>query len=606
MNTMRHAFACGYENLSAWSDLLDRINVFPVADGDTGANLRISLAPLRDCETDKAQTLELLTRCATGNSGNIAVAFFQEFFQSEGFADLAGNAKRGREKAWAALARPQAGTMLNVFDSLAASLSNRTDQILRRSLSIPGASDTGPSMAGGRSCAVLGARDTEPSMAGVYPLLCSELQEAVLATSQMLPDLRQAGVVDSGALGMYIFFEGFFRQLAGQPAALPSIPKIFAGRLTISADFHATPTDCFCVNALIHTGDRQTATGGELAQLGESVVVLPAESGIKVHIHTSDRQQLRSHLSSLGEIVDWSDEAMDQNDSTRFTGPEERQIVHIMTDVAGSLSREMARRHGITLLDSYILAQEQSRPESLYDPVEIYALMRKGVKVTTAQASTFERHQHYQSVCQQFGQTLYLCVGSAFTGNVDIARRWKEGNDPTNLLEIVDTGSASGRLGLIALLASRYAEHATCVEDVIAFVYKTMTDCEEYVFIDQLRYLVAGGRVARTKGFFADLLHMKPVISPVGNEVRKAGVVSSRKGQLALALEKLRKGAPGVAPVIMLQYSDNEKWVTETVQPEVRQVAPMAEILLVPLSLTSGVHMGPGTWAMAWAGGQTR
>ncbi|MDO8946987.1 MAG: DegV family protein [Desulfocapsaceae bacterium] len=297
---------------------------------------------------------------------------------------------------------------------------------------------------------------------------------------------------------------------------------------------------------------------------------------------------------------------MDQNDPTRFTGPEKRQIVHIMTDGAGSLSREMARRHGITLLDSYILAQEQSRPESLHSPAEIYALMRQGVKVTTAQASTFERHQHYQSVCQQFGQTLYLCVGSAFTGNVDIARRWKEGNDPTNLLEIVDTGSASGRLGLIALLAARYAEHATCAEDVIAFVYKTMTDCEEYVFIDQLRYLVAGGRVAWAKGFFADLLHMKPVISPVGNEVRKVGVVSSRKGQLALALEKLRKGAPGVAPVIMLQYSDNEKWVTETVEPEVRQVAPMADILLAPLSLTSGVHMGPGTWAMAWAGGQTR
>ncbi|MBU3943721.1 MAG: DegV family EDD domain-containing protein [Proteobacteria bacterium] len=567
---MRHAFASGYENLSAWSDLLDRINVFPVADGDTGANLRISLAPLRDCETDKSQTLELLTRCATGNSGNIAAAFFQEFFQSEGFADLVGHAQRGREKAWAALARPQAGTILNVFDALAASLANRTDPIL------------------------------------LYPLLCTELQEAVLATTQMLPDLRQAGVVDAGALAMYIFFEGFFRQLAGQPAALPSIPKLFAGKLAISADFQAIPNASFCVSALIQTEDRQTGADKIPTEWGDSVVVLPAESGIKVHIHTSDRQQLRSRLSSLGEIVDWSDEAMDQNDPTRFTGPEERQIVHIMTDGAGSLSREMARRHGITLLDSYILAQKQSRPESLHDPAEIYALMRQGVKVTTAQASTFERHQHYQSVCQQFGQTLYLCVGSAFTGNVDIARRWKEGNDPTNLLEIVDTGSASGRLGLIALLAARYAEHATCVEDVIAFVYKTMTDCEEYVFIDQLQYLVAGGRVTWARGFFADLLHMKPVISPVGNEVRKAGVVHSRKGQLALALEKLRQGAPGVAPVIMLQYSDNEKWVRETVEPEVRQLAPRAEILLVPLSLTSGVHMGPGTWALAWAGGQTR
>ncbi len=571
MNSMRSAFASGYENLSAWSDLLDRINVFPVADGDTGANLRISLAPLRDGEADKTQTLNLLARCAIGNSGNIAAAFFQEFFRSDWFDDLAGNAERGREKAWAALARPQTGTMLNVFDCLAATLTGKTDPAL------------------------------------LYPLLCQELQEAVLATSQILPDLRKAGVVDSGALGMYIFFEGFFRQLAGQTAALPSIPELFAGRLAINADFQASRTDSFCVNALIHTEGNQTGAGKILAEWGESVVMLPAESGFKVHIHTADRQELRDRLSSLGEIVDWSDEAMDKDDLAHFTGPEKKQVIHIMTDAAGSLTRELARSHGITLLDSYILAGDRSRPESLYPPAEIYALMRKGIRVSTAQASIFERHQHYQSVCQQFGQTLYLCVGSAFTGNRDIARSWKENNDRGNLLEVVDTGAASGRLGLIALLAARYAEHAATPDEVIAFAYKTMTNCEEYVFIDRLQYLVAGGRVPRAKGFFADLLHMKPVISPVNNEVRKAGTVRSKKGQLSFALQKLREWFAGAAtPVILLQYSDNKEWVTETVQPRIRKLRPNAEILLMPLSLTSGVHMGPGTWSIAWAGGQVR
>ena len=79
---MRSAFASGYENLSAWADLLDRINVFPVADGDTGANLRISLAHLRDSKTDTTQTLNLLARCATGNSGNIAAALHRSWGSS--------------------------------------------------------------------------------------------------------------------------------------------------------------------------------------------------------------------------------------------------------------------------------------------------------------------------------------------------------------------------------------------------------------------------------------------------------------------------------------------------------------------------------------------
>ncbi|MFA6465029.1 MAG: DegV family protein, partial [Desulfurivibrionaceae bacterium] len=361
------------------------------------------------------------------------------------------------------------------------------------------------------------------------------------------------------------------------------------------------PTDCFCVNALIHTSDKQAAAGQALAKLGQSVVVLPAQSGFKVHVHTAERQGLRAQLFALGEIIDWSDEAMDAGS---LVGPGKRQAIHIMTDGAGSLTREMAQRHGITLLDSYILAQDQSRPESLHAPAHLYGLMREGVKVTTAQASIFERQQHYQSVCQQFGRTLYLCVGSAFTGNHDIALRWKEENDPDNLLEVVDSGAASGRLGLMALLTARYAEHAEDSAEVLAFAGKIMAACEEYVFIDELRYLVAGGRVSRAGGFFADLLHMKPVISPAPDGVRKMGVVHSKAGQLSFALERLREGfSASAAPVIMLQFSDNEEWVTAAVQPHVRALLPEAEILLVPLSLTSGVHMGPGTWAIAWAGG---
>ncbi len=563
MNIIPQAFATGYESLSAWSDLLDRINVFPVADGDTGANLRISLAPLRDCVGDRTRTRDLLARCATGNSGNIAAAFFQEFYQSKSVADLAEHAARGRDKAWQALAKPQAGTMLTVFDKLAVSLDGQTDPLL-------------------------------------YPVLCKELQEAVRTTSQTLPDLRLAGVVDSGALGMYIFFEGFFRQLTAQTTPPPSILELFNGSLTVSPDFHSCPSDCFCVNALIHTGDNHSGNVESLAEFGESVVMLPAESGIKVHIHTADRQQLRTRLSALGEIVNWSDEAMDTGGLTAFATPQKKQAIHIMTDGAGSMTRELARQHGITLLDSYILAEEQSRPESLYSPAEIYSLMREGAKVTTAQASIYERHQHYESVCQQFGRTLYLCVGSAFTGNHDVAQRWKEKNDPHNLLEIVDTGAASGKLALIALLAARYAEQASSPEDVIAFAHQIMRECEEYVFIDQLQFLAAGGRVSRTKGFFADMLQMKPVISSANNEVRKVGVVHSKKGQLAFALKRLKAGK--TVSVLLLQYSDNQEWIRETVQPQVCELLPGAEILIVPLSLTSGVHMGPGTWSVAWTG----
>ena len=566
MNDLHQSFAAGYASLSAWSDLLDRINVFPVADGDTGTNLRISLAPLRNCEHNRKILPELLARSATGNSGNIAAAFFREFCQVEGYSDLAEKAASGKAKAWQAIASPRAGTMLSVFDSLARVLTGQKDR------------------------------------AAVYIPLSIEMQDAVRATSQLLPELKTAGVVDSGALAMYVFFDAFFRQVTNQEDEPSSILDLFAGKLVINSSFCPLISDSHCVDAVIQMTDKHAAVHDRIAAMGESVVVVQDEAMLKVHLHTSDPDQLRGGLGSFGDIVHWSAEEIDQGAADQYSKPVEKSALHIVTDAAGSITREMARHLGITLLDSYIIAGDSSRPESLYRPEQIYPLMRNGIKITTAQASTYERHQHYQSIAQQFGRSLYLCVGSAFTGNYATAAAWKKENDSDSLLTVIDTGAASGRLALIALLTARQTKRSDNPDEIIEFARKTITDCEEFVFIDELKYLVAGGRVSRTSGFFGNLLSMKPVISPTSEGVRKVGVVHSRKGQLAFAIKKLDKRFErSDAPVVLLQYTDNEQWVKDTVRQQIEALLPEAEILLVPLSLTSGVHMGPGTWSIAFS-----
>jgi hypothetical protein len=570
MSNLHQSFAAGYASLSAWADLLDRINVFPVADGDTGTNLRISLAPLRDCGKDRKSIPDLLARAATGNSGNIAAAFFREFCRAENYSDLAEKAASGKDRAWQAIAGPRAGTMLTVFDSLALVLADWTK-----------------------------VDEVENSY---FPLSLA-LQKAVRDTSQLLPELRKAGVVDSGALAMYIFFDGFFRHVTQQKDKPGSILDLFAGRLVIHSSFRPEFTDCFCVDVIIQMNDKHAAVKDSIAELGESVVVVEDASMLKIHLHTPDLDQLRGRLGSFGDIVHWSAEEIDQKTAEHSADPAEKSALHIVTDAAGSMTRAMARHYGITLLDSYIITGDSSRPESLYRPEQLYARMRKGVKITTAQASTYERHQHYQSICQQFGSSLYLCVGSAFTGNCAIAMAWKKDHDPDNQFTVMDTGAASGRLALIALLTARQAKIVDSPEEVIDFARKAIADCVEFVFIDELKYLVAGGRVSRANGFFGDLLSMKPVISPTSDGVRKLGVVHSRKGQLAFAMAKLNErfdADAATAPVIMLQYTDNEQWVTDIVRQQVEALLPTAEIHLAPLSLTSGVHMGPGTWSIAF------
>ncbi|MDK9708503.1 MAG: DegV family EDD domain-containing protein [Desulforhopalus sp.] len=575
MNALAGSYAAGYACLSAWADLLDRINVFPVADGDTGTNLRISLAPFRSPVEDRDSTRHLLARCATGNSGNIAAAFFQELCRAEDFSGLAAGAARGRDKAWQAIADPCPGTMLSVFDTLAAVLATHTEQT------------------------------------SLYPCLAKELQRAVRDTTKHLADLQNAGVVDSGALAMFVFFDGFFRHLTGQTGSARSIFDLFAGNLTIKDSFHQEVSASYCVDALLKV--EEPITAGEiaenqaikerLAKLGDSLVVIEDQSYLKIHIHTPDPCGLRGDLDRLGDVVSWSDEAMAKSHTQPATYSAKKPVLHIITDAAGSLPRDMARYYGISLLDSYIVAGDDCRPESLYTPKHLYALLREGRKVTTAQAGSFERQQHYQSICQQFGDSLYLAVGSAFTGNYAAAIAWKAGHVLGERLTVIDTGAASGRLALIALLTARKAYLAETPGELIAYAERMTEQCAEYVFINELKYLVAGGRVSRTSGIFADLLHMKPIISPAKSGVRKVGVVRSSKGQLAFALHRLRQ-LPGrtdhsSTATILLQYSDNEDWVAGRVQQQVREAMPDAEILLCPISLTSGVHMGPGTWSMA-------
>lgn len=566
MNTLvGQGFAEGYGCLSGWADLLDRINVFPVADGDTGANLRISLAPLRACGQGRTEMATQLVRCATGNSGNIAAAFFSELLAAESIDDLPAKAVQGRDRAWRAVAVPRRGTMLSVFDRLADLLAHTP----------------------------ISAISCESILAG--------LRETVLATAQTLPDCLAAGVVDAGALGMFLFFDGFFRTLTGSSANPQSLFALFPDRLAVAADFHPPPLAAYCVDAILQPAVGTILTTETVARLGESVVVLPEQSRLKIHIHTADPHQLRTQLADLGEVVSWSDEPLD-NPKGRALPFAAAGCLHIMTDAAGSLPRELAWQHQITLLDSYIICGESARPESLCASETVYGLMRQGRKVTTAQASLAERHRLYQSVCEQYGRTLYLCVGSAFTGNYATAYAWKQEHDPDDLLEVIDTGAASGRLAVIALLAGRLACTTADTEAVRAHVHHLADSCREYIFLDTLRYLVAGGRVSRTSGFFGDLLHLKPVISPTREGVRKVGLVRNPEAQLDFAEQRLRDeiGAPGKA-MLLLQYSDNRPWVAEVAQPRLQALLPEAEILLTPFSLTSGVHTGPGTWSLAFA-----
>ena len=97
------------------------------------------------------------------------------------------------------------------------------------------------------------------------------------------------------------------------------------------------------------------------------------------------------------------------------------------------------------------------------------------------------------------------------------------------------------------------------------------------------------------------MLKFKPVISPQPDGAQKVGMVRNRDEQVRFALEKLSEVfTPEAKGLILFEYTDNRSFVEETAATVQRRF-PNTELLVRPLSLTTGVHTGPGTWAVAFA-----
>ena len=559
---LHKSFITGVERVSAWADLLDAINIFPIADGDTGRNLSISLSPLRASGQKKGKIIQQLLLSARGNSGNIASQFFSAFY----LADLYRGAQEGRDRAWRAVGDPRPGTMLTLFDALAEA--------------IP------------QGCVI-------PDKEEVQSII-GRLEAAVWETGELLPKLKKAGVVDSGALGMYIFFEGFFHALAGIGETYRPVTEVFKNRLQISSSFQEDAENGYCVDFVLKAQNLSRDELARITQTQESVVIIPDGDLYKIHLHTADREKVKSDISSLGSMLNWEDDNL-QEQMKEFMSIKSPHKLHVMTDAAGSVTRDDAKKYSITLLNSYITLGEKCVPETHLHPQELYRSMRQGVKVSTSQASVFERHQFYESVMDRFAKVLYLCVGSVYTGNYPVAMEWKEKHEPQDRLIVVDSGAASGRLGTMVLATVCHLAETGDVEKTISFAQKAVANCEEYVFLDKLEYVAAGGRLSKTSAFFGDMLKMKPVISPQPEGAKKVGVVSNTDEQVKMAMEKLAASLKkDSSAFIMLEYSDNFAWVESTAKKMIEELYPQAEIVLQPLSLTSGAHYGPGTWALAF------
>lgn len=279
---MQKAFLAGAKGLEAKKEWINELNVFPVPDGDTGTNMTMTImAAAREVAAIEEPTMENLARAissgslrgARGNSGVILSQLFRGFTKEIKKADavdvntLANAFVRATETAYKAVMKPKEGTILTVAKGMAdkaVEIAARTD-------------------------------DVEEFARQVI-----EHGDYVLSqTPEMLPVLKQAGVVDSGGQGLMQVMKGALDGLMGKEVDL-SVPaasasgdtgvKSAAGASDIdTADIRFGYCTEFIINVEKHYDeDTECQFKAYLESIGDSIVVVSDDDVVKVHVHTND------------------------------------------------------------------------------------------------------------------------------------------------------------------------------------------------------------------------------------------------------------------------------------------------------------------------------
>ena len=317
--------------LGVYVEEVNALNVYPVPDGDTGTNMHLTMQSVRRQLTD-AQPSDMPGVAhalaygsllgARGNSGVIlsqVLKGFSEAIREAGRltgADLAEALVAGSEAAYAAVMKPVEGTILTVVREAAEAAEQRfttgdgeadAEAARQEPPALPQReakrAPAGESLHMRRQLGVLPRQDDGADAADVTPLdllrTAYEAGQASLArTPDLLPILKQAGVVDAGGHGFLRIVEGIIAYFEGLP--LPPPPKV---ERRAQQQFDEEEFG-FCTEFLLADVEVPTQEIRELvAPYGDSLLVVGAEGFVKGHIHTEEPEKLLAEVSRFGRMV---------------------------------------------------------------------------------------------------------------------------------------------------------------------------------------------------------------------------------------------------------------------------------------------------------------
>ena len=330
--TLRDMFVSGANNLQNHKDLVDKLNVFPVPDGDTGTNMSLTISyamkELAKVENDNITEIgKSLSKGslmgARGNSGVILSQIIRGFSKSiEGkeqisTEDLAKAFKNGSDTAYKAVIKPIEGTILTV---------------VRESGEY-----------------AIKASKKEKDLLKFLEMVIAEANNSLERTPELLKSLKEAGVVDSGGKGLVLIYEGMYEALKGNPIKAKDLNDSNVSEIKQAGTSINTEDIkfCYCTEFILESNSiSDTEIRDIMLKYGDSLAVVGDEGIIKVHVHTNDPGLVLQDALKYGQLVTIKIENMKlQHENTlvdninEIAQPEEKEYGFIATSMGEGLAK---------------------------------------------------------------------------------------------------------------------------------------------------------------------------------------------------------------------------------------------------------------------------
>jgi uncharacterized protein len=488
------AFSAGARHVIDHQDILNRINVFPVPDGDTGTNLAATLSHMIETTKVTDSATETMTSMsdaalegARGNSGAIFAQFIGglreaieglPLLTTEHFARAVSSA---RDRAWEAVSAPREGTILSVIHEWSRSLSHY-------------------------------ARDTR-TFKELFDRTLPSLEDSLRRTPEQLPVLKHAGVVDAGAQGFFHFVRGALDFLTTGTAPTAGTPAtIDLDSSHDLPDAEDTLTFRYCLEVMLaETGSTPAALRKDLEPYGDSLIVVHTPRRSRIHIHTDRPAEIVETLRCHGRIL--SQKADDMRDQFQ-TVHHRKHSIALVTDSSCDLPREVLDEHQVHVIPLRILCNNTEYIDRVTITPELFARHQKAAVIppTTSQPPAAELHRMFAWLSTHYTSIIAIHVAGKMSGTFAASAREAQRIAGARIT-VIDSRHLSGSLGLIVLRAAQAVQDGASHDEVVRLVESLRSRSRILVSVPTLDFMVRGGRVSPVTGFAARLLNLTPIVS---------------------------------------------------------------------------------------------